>query len=1067
MSIFESIKQKRLGDKPLHYLWELKVTDSEYVELKELLAKYSRSFIRNINNRFITVCKECALMIAEFWRREYIDGAHSKEMVFKAIDPSITDEDVINEFYDAAKRGARSLKLELFEGDGGKRYLDSMLYQGGLPMKLVTGNSTNSVWDRFTRGLVNRKINFEELNLGLVASNNKCLKAYCNQINDGLDHGQYKRMPFYCQNENDAWYLYLKELAKQERIRRHQENPMKLYVEFKVDHVERIIETKYVFRGNQRLTQNFLESQGLQDVNFFSVQVRKNGQAVDTFDYVNQFCRYTVVSKHPYVDGDNITIYLHNQEEPYLSEDLDMDVPRLLYRDKDGIYVSGNHIGKDYSLLLIPDGWDVENEKSYSIQNYTWGERIFRGIQIPADSTSDITVKGNDGTITFGMSAALYWTDIQSHPLYQPDVVEPLYNADKCSFALCFDTDDGIGTKRRNIQFRNKWQSEWTETPSYGEIFARAIDINEHYVTPIRFINIGEGLSISILQANKESCQIKVIWSHGHVSTKEGEKKANDVWFIKKENCHDPRKIHFLFTPNDNSRNQFVLSVKAPFKDFSIVNIYGDNIENDCWIPYSDVDKYQYHLVGQDIKELTYGNVSRQVRWKGDKLLVLENGQIQKWIPYEGSLITLFDSREVLRSLLERTSQNMINAEVKVLITLSDGKKVSFSIKDSPFRAMQKEDGRVVITGNNRKPVKFTGVLKLLQLSDPDQEAEEMTFNTEANCYYLPESIRPWGKTILIGRTRGRICPALVDLTREMNGEFRANNRGTAIATITENLSHSLLGDDMWKRIIGWFERSQKDDIPASSILELFCIAQDYKSLLCLTFQLYARCENEEKKSVLKEQLKSFSNDLAFQWYWLNPYLSAIMKQLSSFIQDPTIKIIQDVYIKWAMLHDGEQRLAYLSALNNPDTYISYVVRCLNEVLQFFKNWMDDLCVSSLVEQYGTTPDPLSIALADNMIKDPNHRYSVDVDTEIYVENNQENLGDTVSTFFNDYSEPGKIGNEQWLYKRVNAVVAHLNKKIDLFAQKEEIRRSIIFCCKSSNYHFVIALNNKLSKCRL
>ena len=145
-----------------------------------------------------------------------------------------------------------------------------------------------------------------------------------------------------------------------------------------------------------------------------------------------------------------------------------------------------------------------------------------------------------------------------------------------------------------------------------------------------------------------------------------------------------------------------------------------------------------------------------------------------------------------------------------------------------------------------------------------------MEYNGETGCYHLPESIRPWGKTILIGRTRGRICPALVDLTREMNGEYRANNRETTIATITENLSHSLLGDDLWKRVIGWFDRSQKDDIPASSILELYCTAQNYKSLLCLAFQLYARCDNEEKLIVLKEQLKSFSNDLAFQWYWLN-----------------------------------------------------------------------------------------------------------------------------------------------------------------------------------------------------
>ena len=1063
MNFFESIRQKHLGDKPLQYLWQLRVTDAEYVELKQLLAKIARSYSPNVNNRFITVCKECTLMIAEFWRREYEDGSHSKEMVFKAIDPNIKDVNAIEEFYQAAKKGARALHIEIYKAKN-EHYFDSMLYQGGLPMKLVTGSATNSVWDSFTRGLVNKRVNFDELNLSIVASNNQCLKAYCDQLIKGIEFERHKLMPFYCQNENDAWFLYLKELAKQERIRHRQQHPMKLYIEFKVDNVEKTITTKYVFKSDQRLTQAFLEDNGLLNVNFFSVQVRKNGQAVDTFDYINNFCRYNVVSKHPYIDGDNISVFLHNQEEPYLTDDLDMEVPHILYQDKDGKYISGNRMGRDNSLLLIPEGWDVENDHLYIIHNYTWGEKKLRGILIDAGYTEDIIVTSPDGAITFGMSAALYWTDIQSHPLYLPDIIEPVYNADKCSFALCYDTENGVETKRRNVQFRSKWEKEWSDVPSYGEIFARAIDLNGNYVTPESFINIGDGLAISLLNADKDTCQIKIAWPHGHISTKEGERKVNDVWEIKKENCQDPRKIQFLFTPEGNSKNQFVLSVKAPFKDFSIVNIYGDNIENDSWVPYSDVDKYQYHLVGQDVKEYTYGNVRRQLRWKGEKLHIIEEGRSLKTIPSEGSLVTLFDSRESLRSLLERTSQNMLNAEVKVQFTLSDGKSISFSIKESPFRPRQIDDGRIVITGNNRKPVKFTGMLKLLKLSEPALKAEEMEYNGETGYYHLPESIRSWGKTLLIGRTRGRICPALVDLTKEMDGEYRANNRETTIATISENLIQSTMGDELWERIIGWFDRSQKEDIPASSVLELYCTAQNYKSLLCLAFQLYARCGSEEELTILKDMLKSYSSDLSFQWYWLNPYLTDIMIQLSPFIPDPSIKPIQNIYIKWAMQHEGEERLIYLSALNNPDKYIPLVVGCLGEVMSSFTNWMKDLCVSSLVEQYGSTPEPFITSLAGTIINNRKNCYRVDFDADRYVENNQEYLGEETATFFNSYMEPGTLGNEQWLYKRVNAVVAHINKQINLFTLKNDIRRSIIFCTKSSNYHFIIALNNKLSQ---
>ena len=438
------------------------------------------------------------------------------------------------------------------------------------------------------------------------------------------------------------------------------------------------------------------------------------------------------------------------------------------------------------------------------------------------------------------------------------------------------------------MQFRNKWQKEWTGTPSYGELYARTIDVNGNYVTPLRFVNIGDGLVISLQKADKDSCQIRVTWPHGHVSTTEGEKKIGDVWEIKKKNCHDPRIIRFCFTPEGNSLNQFFLSVKAPFKDFSIVNIYGDEILDDCWIPYSDVDKYQYHIVGQDIKEYKFGNIKRELRWKSDKLYIIEDGRSLKHIPYEGSLLTLFDSRETLRALLERTSQNMINAEVRVHFTLSDGKKISFSIKESPFRPRQLENGQIIITGNNKRPIKFNGVLKLIKLSEPELDPVEMSYNKDLQMYILPESIREWGKTILIGRTRGRICPSLVDLTRDMDGDYRAKNRETAIINIQKELQESVLGDDFWKRTLGWFYRSQKDDIPASSILELLCAAQSYKSLLCLVFQLYVKCTNTEERDLLKAQLKSFSDDLAFQWYWIQPYLNGMFAQLYSFMDDPT-----------------------------------------------------------------------------------------------------------------------------------------------------------------------------------
>ena len=424
----------------------------------------------------------------------------------------------------------------------------------------------------------------------------------------------------------------------------------------------------------------------------------------------------------------------------------------------------------------------------------------------------------------------------------------------------------------------------------------------------------------------------------------------------------------------------------------------------------------------------------------------------------------MFDSRETLRALLERTSQNMINAEVSVVFTLADGKQLRFSIKDSPFRPQQLENGQIIITGNNKKPVKYTGVLKLIKLSEPDLTPIEISYDEGTQKYTLPETIREWGKTILIGRRRGRICPALVDLNREMDDATRATNREEAITAIKEELKSSVLGDEIWKRTLGWFYRSQKEDIPASSILELLCASQNYKSLLCMVFQLYVKCTNTEERDLLKAQLKSFSDDLAFQWYWFQPYLNGIFNQLNAFMDAPNSIPMQEIYIKWAITK-GKETTELLSALENPDIFTHNIGQCLNEVLTLFTSWIEELCIDSLIDCYESNNLDYTDLMAKTIIKEPNKIIKVEASIEDnYIESNQEHLGQDTEQFFNHFSEPGKSGNELWLLKRTNAVAAHIRKDIDLFSMSDEIRRSIIFCCKSSNSQFILSLNNKLSR---
>jgi hypothetical protein len=1055
MSYFDELLKKREMQLPL---WKLKVTDEEYENLRRYLEKETHAV--GILP-FGAWQKECALFFAEYWRREYREGAHSVRMVYDALHSTRIGKRFENEFYDAALKGAKRLKIEFLSGQN-TQYLDTLLYQGGLPMQLVVQQGYNGAWDRFLRRLLNGKVNFDELNLGVVASQSKGLQEFCAQLYEAAHAGQYMKMPFWCRDENNSWYVYIQEILKDEKRRSRQLHPFSLTWRFDVDRIGKVITCKYLMKGLQKLPKTFIDEHNLSQ-NFFSVQLRVNGKPSGSpFEYNDNFCRYAVRISHHYHLGDTIALYLNDAEEPFQSKDIDMSIPHALFLNAEGRYELGNKVGKEQSLIIIPEGWNVENADGYKIETYSWADETYQGLLLDAGFEGIVTLTSVDGKICFGNDEPVYWTDLTSRPLYQPEIEETLYDARSAYFALATDDEDGSvkHVSGGDVEFRSKWDSHWTSQPAFGEIYARKQEKGGKFVAPIKLINVGEGLTISIVSAEKDSCAIRVLWAHGNVVCREGVKKANDTWEIHRQNCPDERKIHFVLSPTVNVNNAFTVSLKAPFRDFTIFDEKGNPIESDSWVPYSDVDKYQYHLIGQDVKEYSYGGHKRKLSWIGDKLFIIENGNRLKSIPYEGSLMILFDSREVLRSLLERTSLDMIHAEVPVHFH-ADGRDYDFYIKDSPFRLHQTVDGKIVVTGKDKKPVNFTGSFKLLKLDEPQHPSVLLMYNKLTGEYVLPEKIHSWGKTLIVGNIRGRICPALVDAAHYMTVEERIELREETIKNINYMLPTAKIGEELWQRILGWFDRIQKDDIPASSLLELVCVGHDPTALVRLAFQLYVRSSNSEDLETLKRQLISMSDDLAFQWFWIMPTIKGgIANILENFIVGLNAQVMKNIYIIWAT-SKGEQMMTLLSALSDEEAYVANMLQCITEVFTNFEKWMKELCLASMRPHHFGVNDAFAEKLAKSIIFNSNKLCKIDSKHQ-YIDANQDYIDEATTNFFLKYDEPNKTYNEQWMYRRVNALATHWKKKIDLFGQSDEVRRSIIYCFNSCYSNFMIAFNNKI-----
>lgn len=1074
MSFFDTILSRSgRSNRPILPLWRLKITDTEYQELKDELAAeatkaYGEALFRGLQ-------REAALFVAEYWRREYIDGAHREQDVYDALslDPNRPDRFAkCEKFIKEAKSGALKLGVEIYTGIRSREFFDSMLYQGGLPMQAITRIEAGSRWPDFTRRLVQDKIDYEELRerLGKISTEIGSIKEFCSVLTDALARDRIELMPFDCTGQTGiGWFSFLKELAIREKKRQRLLRPLSLDWEFTIDEREGEIKVvHYVVSGPHRLSEEFLEQQKLSGKPFFSVQVRINGKPGEVFDFQNGFCRETVFTKHPYHDGDIISVYLHDHETPILSDSVDLSIPHILYRDG-GVFRLGNRLGKARSLIIIPQDWTLD-EDSLPLTPLIWGGLSFQGLFLENYFEGNITLRDSEGTpLTFGQDSLLYWSEIASSPMYLPDIIETIYNTSSMQFKLCSDSRTETPSLRSGaVEFRGKGESSWSALPSYGVLEARVKGHNGEFVSPVRFINAG-GISIEPLSVDKDRCVLKFSWEHGSVYCREGKLKSKgDLWEILRSDCPDSRIIHFTLVPKGHSQAQFDISVRAPFKDFSILDNDGIPVENLCQVPYSDIDKYQYHLAGQGVQSYTYGDRSREIKWEGGKLFLYENGHELRSIPYEGSLVSLFDSREVLRSLLDKTSRGILDAEVRVCFNIDRSQRMVLTIKDYPYRFNQREDGAISIIDSRGKGVCYRHSLNIFNLEDPEDQVYSFRADKDG-LFILPEQVNSLNKVLLAGRTRGRILPALVDINHSMTLEERENYRQESILRIQKEIGESEIGSSVWKRIISWYHVSQREGIPASSLLDLYCLAHgNGDALLSFAFQLFLDCSDEDEASELSEQLIQFGNDLSFQWYWLKPKSDSILPVLSFILEGntPILRKMANLWGRGTNLEFSELfPIVYNEALLN-----EYKPQYCDWVIGRFRDWLKRLFRASVLDSYLVVDDAdlsyIANALAGDLDEHgkPVEFVSIRSLDNLMVDINQENADRKVKDFFEEFfPHPGKPINEQWMLGRAAAMAAHLRGKINLFSVPDSIRRSILFCRKSCPKAFLIALNNKMA----
>ena len=125
-------------------LWQFRLTDSEYEELKQTLRSHTHELYR--------YGIEAALCYAEWWRRDYKGNIPSKEDV--AVSIGIYRAYAEN-LYLAARNALKKNGYTFIHSLKGTEYFRTLLNQGGLPVNYIKNNDGNmGSFSRFLKGLV-------------------------------------------------------------------------------------------------------------------------------------------------------------------------------------------------------------------------------------------------------------------------------------------------------------------------------------------------------------------------------------------------------------------------------------------------------------------------------------------------------------------------------------------------------------------------------------------------------------------------------------------------------------------------------------------------------------------------------------------------------------------------------------------------------------------------------------------------------------------------------------------------------------------------------------------------
>lgn len=1084
-TLFDEIVNRR-PKVDIRPLWKLKLTEREFEELRSYLNK---AVIANNPDLFSLYPRECVLFFAEYWKRCFDGGPHSRRDVLDCLCKGVGDS-FVDAFYKAAKKGAMKLRIEIAEIERERSFsftLDSILYQGGLPMRLIcqTERDVLQNWPRFVRRLIRGYIDLqdESLGLGVVATQLKSIREYAEQLYLGIATDDPGKMPFYCPDRDHPWFKALMHLKESERRRSNEENPFA--IQWMLDVNDHSGEGRVLGRVlvPSKLSSAFLEQHEKADDVYTSAQIMADGRTRCTIEYQRGFSRSSRDILIPLTDPDTV-VTVDFEGFAVATGSFDFTRPHLFgncMRQSNGLLrgEKTNRMKETEMMVYVPEGWEYAPRQDIEVLRCVILGADATILRLSHDFIGELEIKGPDGDrVTFGGIRTIGETQLIFKPLYSELVISPVL-CDASDIRRCRilkETEDGILPQPRPVEFR-RGREDWSAVAPYGKIKARGKGEGTDVCEPVSLCNVGSAFKINIVEADADSARINVQWPHGRVTCVEDGAvyyEADDAWTVRREDLLDSVAVRFRLTVGGDS---FLVRLRAPFRQFEVTDELGERVRGRVCVPFCDYDKFSYTINGHDsakvtvrVKEeetvttaegeklrveRTVAKESYRLNAHGRRLEMTAGDDLTACAPRDvyrhGSIAAIFGSLARMRQRLEKQKGTIVNSKVHATLHV-DGcpqDDIELIIKEFPFKVdYDAEENVFGLTDEYRRPRQFRHSLLAFRLGNPTADPV-LIEPDEEEVLRMPDELKSETDILVAGKVPGRVLPAL------FNKSDTVHTPAEITAVLESVFLNAKLGSDEWKDALDWFDTVSEHGLHYTSLLQLRVIGKSKDIILPFAFQCMLRYGTKDRE-VLEYRLMQFSRDLNFKWFWLIPTIRrGLMMQLMQKMDDTSAGFIK------AMVPPELFSILQIEALKQ--LAIDRIAPKINE----FEQMLHSLVKKSLNDAFvPVSPDMLEASIGWIGQEGRFEGCTFDGDCDQWPDLNMRMV--SVPDELKKFREVGKTPNENWLLMHAKAFAAHLEEggATNIFSMGGDTRRSLCLSYDIAPDIFIREAHNEMQRMR-